>query len=110
LHGGFAKVLLTKGARFLHRFSDRPLARLALIGLVAAALGLAACGRKGQLDPPPGASLQGVAQRNAPNLISNNRGAIARKPAKGNPAVGDDGQVQAPQDPGKTIPLDNLLN
>ena len=37
----------------------RPLLRLALIGALAASLGLAACGRKGPLDPPPGASLAG---------------------------------------------------
>jgi predicted small lipoprotein YifL len=94
----------------LHRLLDRPLARLALIGLFAAALGLAACGRKGPLDPPPGASLQGVAQPNAPNLISNNRGAIGSKKDKDNPGVGDDGQAQAPKGPDKHIPLDNLLN
>ena len=37
----------------------RPLLRLALIGALVASLGLAACGRKGPLDPPPGASLAG---------------------------------------------------
>jgi predicted small lipoprotein YifL len=103
-------VFPTKGARFLHHLSDRPLARLALIGLFAAALGLTACGRKGALDPPPGASLEGVAQPNAPNLISSSRGAIGNKPVKDNPGVGDDGQVQAPKGPNKRIPLDNLLN
>jgi predicted small lipoprotein YifL len=103
-------VRLTKGARFLHRLSDCPLARLALIGLFAAALGLAACGRKGALDPPPGASLEGVAQPNAPNLISNSRGAIGSKKDKNNPGVGEDGQALAPTGPNKRIPLDNLLN
>ena len=32
------------------------LARIATIGALVAALGLAGCGRKGGLDPPPGAS------------------------------------------------------
>ena len=41
------------------RHSDRPFLRLALIGALVASLGLAACGRKGPLDPPPGASLAG---------------------------------------------------
>ena len=40
----------------MSRFPDRPFFRLALIGLLAASLGLAACGRKGPLDPPPSAA------------------------------------------------------
>ena len=93
----------------MRRFLDRPFARLTLIGVIAVALGLSACGRKGQLDPPPGASLEGVAQPNAPHLISN-RGAIGTGAPKENPGVGPDGQVQAPRGPDKRIPLDNLLN
>ena len=38
---------------------DRPLLRVALTGVFIASLGLAACGRKGPLDPPPAASLTG---------------------------------------------------
>ena len=96
----------------MHHLSDRPLARLALIGLFAAALGLTACGRKGPLDPPPGASLVGEPQPTAPGLISNKQGAkaIGSKPDKDNPGVGEDGQAQAPKGPDKRIPLDNLLN
>jgi hypothetical protein len=37
----------TQGIRVLRRY-DRPFLRLALIGALAAALGLAACGRKGR--------------------------------------------------------------
>jgi len=36
--------------------SDRPFPRLAVIAVLVAALGLAGCGRKGPLDPPPSAS------------------------------------------------------
>jgi len=36
---------------------DRLSVRFALAVLVAAALGLAACGRKGPLDPPPSAAV-----------------------------------------------------
>ena len=36
---------------------DRALTRLALIGALIAAFGLAGCGRKGALDPPPSASI-----------------------------------------------------
>ena len=96
---------------FLHCFSNRPFARLALIGLLAAAL--AACGRKGPLDPPPGASLEGVAQPNAPGLITNTppqqRSSIGTSTGSYS-GVGPDGQVQAPRGPNKRIPLDNLLN
>ena len=43
-------------------FRASPFIRLATIGVLVAALGLAGCGRKGPLDPPPGASLEGVTQ------------------------------------------------
>ena len=40
------------------RWSDRILPRVAVIGVLVAALGLAGCGRKGGLDAPPaGASI-----------------------------------------------------
>ena len=68
-----------------------PLLRLALIGALVASLGLAACGRKGPLDPPPGASLAGDAKY-------------------GPPVLGPDGKPLAPAGPNKRIPLDVLLN
>jgi predicted small lipoprotein YifL len=45
--------------------TDRRFARLALAGLLVAAFGLSACGRKGPLDPPPGAQAQQVQQGNS---------------------------------------------
>ena len=95
----------------MHRFSQSTFGRLALIGVLAAALGLAACGRKGPLDPPPGASLEGVAQPNAPRLISN-KGVrpIGSEIDDDNPGVDDNGQIRAPKGPKKRIPLDNILN
>jgi len=36
---------------------DRAFMRLTLIAALAAALGLAACGRKGPLEPPPSAAI-----------------------------------------------------
>jgi predicted small lipoprotein YifL len=92
---------------------DRPFLRLALIGALAAALGLAACGRKGPLDPPPGASLEGEPQPNvAPGLISSNRGAkpIGGQVKDNHPGVDENGQPLAPPGPKKRIPLDVLLN
>jgi predicted small lipoprotein YifL len=94
-------------------FCDRPLLRLALIGALAASLGLAACGRKGPLDPPPGASLEGEPQPNAaPGLISTNRNPkpIGGQVKDDNPGVDADGHPIAPKGPKKTIPLDVLLN
>ena len=78
----------------MRRDHDRRYLRLALIGALAAALGLAACGRKGPLDPPPSAAL------------TNNPGASA----KGKTVLYGHGQPHAPPGPKKSIPLDVLLN
>jgi predicted small lipoprotein YifL len=75
---------------------DRPFLRLALIGALAAALGLAACGRKGPLDPPPAASLAGDP--------------AAAKSSNAPPVMDREGRPIAPPGPNKRIPLDVLLN
>ena len=72
----------------MSHFIDRSLLRLALIGALAASLGLAACGRKGPLALPPGDTLAGQTQNNS----------------------GADGKPQTPDVPKKRIPLDVLLN
>ena len=95
----------------MSRFFRRPLLRLALFGVLAASLGLAACGRKGLLDPPPGASLAGEPQANMPDLMGPNRATpIGGQARDGNAGVGPDGQPLAAKGPKKTIPLDVLLN
>ncbi len=95
----------------MYRFSQPTFARLALVGLLAAALGLAACGRKGPLDSPPGASLEDVAQPNAPNLINNTQTSKPVGTSSGNfSGGGADGRVQAQSGPKKRIFLDSLLN
>jgi predicted small lipoprotein YifL len=76
----------------------RPLPKVALIAALAASLGLAACGRKGPLDPPPGASLAG--DQTVP----------AGDAKYGPPIIGPDGRPLAPAGPNKRIPLDVLLN
>lgn len=93
-------------------FRASPLLRLVTIGVLALSLGLTACGRKGPLDPPPGASLDGVTQPDMPNLMSSNGRAapIGGESADGNPGVGPDGQPLAPKGPQKRILLDVLLN
>ena len=76
----------------------RPFLRLALIGALAASFVLAACGRKGPLDPPPSASVAG--DQAAPGAPQDTRG----RP------VGHDGKLIAPGMQDKRIPLDVLLN
>ena len=93
-------------------FRAPPLLRLALAGALVVSLGLAGCGRKGPLDPPPGASFDGVTQPDMPNLMSSNGSAtpIGGQSVDGDPGVGPDGQPRAPKGPQKRIPLDVLLN
>ena len=92
-------------------FRASPLLRLAAIGVLVASLGLAACGRKGPLDPPPGASLEGVPQAQNPDLMSSNGAAPSGgEIVDGRPGVGPDGQPLAPKGPQKRILLDGLLN
>jgi predicted small lipoprotein YifL len=101
------------GVLYLSFICHRPFLRLALIGALAAALGVAGCGRKGPLDPPPGASLAGEPQAApAPGLISPNRGPtpIGGQAKDNNPGVDENGQPLAPKGPKKHIPLDVLLN
>jgi predicted small lipoprotein YifL len=80
------------------RHSDRSVVRLALIGVLAASIGLSACGRKGPLDPPPGASLAG--EQATPAGVETRDKSI----------LGPDGKPLAPAGANKRIPLDVLLN
>jgi predicted small lipoprotein YifL len=80
-------------------FHDRIYLRLALVGALIASLGLAACGRKGPLDPPPGSSL--VEEKASP---------IGGQSHDHSAGVTDEGRAQAPKGEKKRIPLDVLLN
>ena len=73
---------------------DLPLCRIAVIGALVAALGVAGCGRKGGLDPPPGASAFDPP--------------IAAAPAPG-PGVGADGPAPV-QPPPRRTPIDWLID
>jgi predicted small lipoprotein YifL len=81
---------------------------LALVFVSAA--GLSGCGRKGVLDPPPGAALTepGPAVANAPSVVSAQpSGPAAQDPAKsGFDAAGN---PVAPPGPKKSFFLDFLL-
>ena len=98
----------------LPSFRAPPFLRFAAIAALVAALGLSACGRKGPLDPPPGASLDGVPQAYDPSLMSSagkpDSGQIGAEVKDGYSGVGPDGQPLAPKGPQKRIPLDALLN
>jgi predicted small lipoprotein YifL len=74
--------------------SDLRLARIAVIGALVAALGLAGCGRKGGLDPPPGASAVD------PN-------AVAQPGVE--PEIGPDGKPVPPR-PQRRTPIDWLID
>jgi predicted small lipoprotein YifL len=97
-HAGKREILhfaLIAVIRSLAMSRYRPVFHLALAAAILAALGLAGCGRKGPLDPPPGASLAGEPQADMPGLTSSK----GRAP----PAA-------AAQAPKKHFPLDGLLN
>jgi predicted small lipoprotein YifL len=75
--------------------SARALSRIAVISALVAALGLAGCGRKGGLDPPPETA------------------AVVAVPLEGEPppAIGPDGQPVAPKaSQRRWTPLDWLVN
>jgi predicted small lipoprotein YifL len=92
----------------LNRFGDRIIFRLALTAVLATSLGLAACGRKGPLDPPPGGTLTGEPQAGASAPATNS---LATPPSKDDsPGIGPDGRARAPKGENKRIPLDSLLN
>jgi len=84
--------------------------RLALVAAMTAALGLAACGRKGLLDPPPSAGLTPPpAYAPRPSLGEENYGPVP-PPAgeRPRPAVAAPPPATEPAPP-KTFPLDFLL-
>jgi predicted small lipoprotein YifL len=94
----------------LSRFFDRPFLRLALMAVLAGALGLAACGRKGPLDPPPSASLAGEQQTSTPNTLSSPISSpIGGQTKSDNTVIGPNGLPVAKGEK-KQIPLDVLLN
>jgi len=89
--------------------SSRPFLRLAVIGALVATLGLAACGRKGPLDPPPSAATQSEAPAERSGLTN----PVATSPFGGGGSGSAHGSItgeQAPVGPKKKLPLDVLLN
>jgi predicted small lipoprotein YifL len=75
------------------RLSPRALLRIAAVGALVTALGLAGCGRKGGLDPPPAAAAD-------PTIAADRQ-----------PQIGPDGQVLPPtHGPRRSSPLDFLID
>jgi predicted small lipoprotein YifL len=78
---------------------------VAVIGVLALALPLADCGRKGPLDPPPGGYIleQGVSR-----TPTTRRGAPA--PRDRQPEYDEDGRPIAPEGPSRRLPADWLID
>lgn len=74
--------------------------RLAVVALLAAALGLSACGRKGALDAPPG------------GLAANPSGSLDEESAEGGEVIkrGSARGLPIIRGPDRRIPLDILLD
>ncbi len=86
----------------------RQLLRLAAVGVFA--LALAACGRKGPLDPPPSAAAPNPPPAQS-GLTSPVGGVPIGRPAEsGNGGFTASGHPQAPRGEKKAFPLDVLLN
>jgi predicted small lipoprotein YifL len=92
---------------------DQRWGRLAAIGALVAALGLAACGRKGPLDAPPGAALpQEAAVPGAPPPALSQPSAIGNTQTSEASIGRDNTRVAAPPPSGRRQPfiLDWLLD
>ena len=79
---------------------------MAMVGALALALPLAACGRKGALDPPPGGHRL---DRAAVRTPVTHRGAAPPAREK-QPDYDEDGRPIAPEGPKKKLPVDWLID
>jgi predicted small lipoprotein YifL len=84
------------------RLRGRPVSSLALIAALLLALGVAACGRKGGLDPPPAASATQPAPEPDNKSIA---GALAPSGERGSSR-----NLPPPPSPKRDLPIDFLLN
>ena len=84
---------------------NRPSSFVAIIGVLALALPLAACGRKGPLDPPPGGY---VLERGPARTPTTQKGAPVSKEKQ--PEYDEDGRPITPQGLKKKLPADWLID
>jgi predicted small lipoprotein YifL len=94
----------------LNRNDDRRFIRFALIGVAVASLSLAACGRKGPLDLPPGGTFGDDSRASVPADTKSIASPIGSQVKDDNSGVGPYGRPQAPKGENKRILLDGLLN
>ena len=91
----------------LNSQSELRLARIAAMGALVAALGVAGCGRKSGLEPPPGATAAGISA-SRPDLLPPDP---STGRSGGEPVILPDGRVIAPSEgPKQSTPIDWLLN
>ncbi|WP_375412689.1 lipoprotein [uncultured Bradyrhizobium sp.] len=88
----------------MNRVSGPGPSRWAVILLATAVLALAGCGRKGPLDPPPGAAALSA----APEIDTEER--AAAKGSVFDPSYGADAPPKAPKGTKRSFVLDPLLN
>jgi predicted small lipoprotein YifL len=100
MFGGSDMVRAVRGESLVIRRLPALSYRLAAVAVLAAALGLTACGRKGPLDAPPG------------GLSANPTGSLDEETEEGGEVVrkGTARGLPIIRGPDKRIPLDVLLN
>ena len=103
-----ARYGAANGGPELSSQSELRLARIAAMGALVAALSVAGCGRKGPMDPPPGATAADISvsrpDLSPPDPSTGRSG--------GEPVILPDGRVIAPssEGPKRSTPIDWLLN
>jgi predicted small lipoprotein YifL len=100
MFGGSDMVRAVRGGPFVIRRLPALSYRLAAVAVLATALGLSACGRKGALDAPPG------------GLAASPGGSLDEETSTGGEVVRKGSATGLPiiRGPDKPIPLDVLLN
>jgi predicted small lipoprotein YifL len=112
------------GSAGVTKLCGRPTSSLALIAVLVAALGLAACGRKAGLDPPPVAGIAPTEQASAPPIFgpapvvapaTDQDDEAGGGPGRGSIRAGSKtgGRRDLPppaQVPQRSLPIDVLLN
>ena len=87
---------------------DRSTSFVALIGALALALPLAACGRKGPLDPPPGGYV--LERQQGRTAVSTSGAARTTAQPEQPPEYDEDGRPITPAGQMKKLPADWLID